>query len=364
MRVDRLVLLATAVAFGVGSLALGQEAPEDALSDLRGAGAVTDEGRTQIRAFVVERVGAITRNDPALSGPAAEALRAAHAGPEGFQQAYAAVATEVINGAYQRAELVPATRLLAIATTFNNAVTQPMFTEALQDERVGVRAAAAVGLRSLRAQIAQTGGETFGNVVARLKAVGEREKSTKTLKTIYEALNYATLGAPPDREVAATAVLELLESRIRQYGGNARQVPAAGADDAGLSVALAFRAQYDEAERRRLLDVTARMMKFAIEEYRSPEKKLHELDDNSSQALRDYRDAMERIVLVGEQVLQTLLTPDTPPEVMEQLEDKALAEAVNAWNAWAELLAGTLPDAKLRISALANEETAATEGGG
>lgn len=311
--------------------------PQDALAEIRKRGDLSDDDRNQIRTFIGQRVAEIAGGDAVASQAACAALRAGYAGTEGFTRAYGALALEVIGSAYRKAEIVPAAKLLAVLSTFNLADAQGLFVEALQDERVGVRASAALGLRALRAKLAPT--PAYAATATALAAAGKKEKSRETLRSIYEALDYSTLPTPPDLKPAATALLELLEERAKEYAARG-EVPAVGADDAGLAVAARLSKPMGEEERKRLLVVTATMVRYAIEQYRSTEKGLTELrDKTASPALLEYRNGMERLVLVGEPLLGTLLAvKEKGPNVMEAMRQTNRANMKLEWDKWAGML--------------------------
>lgn len=326
--------LLAAVAALAAILPLAAQTPEDALSAVRARPEPGDQDRAQIQAFVAQQVAAIAGNDPLAAQQAAAALRAAYAGPDAFKRAYAAACLDAVAAAYKQADVVPATRLLAVLNSFGVLDTHALLLEALRDPRVGVRAAAAIGLARLRPQIAAAGADLYGRTLEALRSAGEAEKSRDTLRAIYRALDYAALPSPPDPKRTAAAVLALLEARARLYA--AGEVPALGADDLGLRLAGTLAAALDEAERKRLTSVVATMMKHAIEQYASGSRKLADVRERgSNQQLVERRDAMERVILVGEELLRTLLAvSESPPDVVAGMRKLDTTAMKNEWVKW------------------------------
>jgi hypothetical protein len=323
---------------GLPSLLRAQE-NEVNLTAVRGKTDLTEEDRGLIRTFVSQRITKITGGEPADARQAADELRAAYDGTDPFKRDYGLACLEMISSAYKKAELAPATRLLTILNIFSMVEAQNVFLEALQDDRVGVRAAGAVGLRGLRPKLASAGRDVFVKVLDGLKEAGKREKSRDTLKTIYAAMNYFELPSSPDAKANLTALLDLLEARTRQYA--AGTVAAAGADDVGLRMVQAAIKNMDEAERQRLTVVAATMMKYAIEQYTSPATKLSEVrDKTASREMIEARNAMERLILVSEDLLaNSLVKPDKSPAVAENMRKLNTIDMKNEWQKkWVPLL--------------------------
>ena len=308
------------------------------LTALRAKTDINDEDRAAIRAFVTQRVGKIVANSDATEArQATEDLRSAFDGTDAFKREYAAIALDAIGSAYKKADLVPATRLLALVNTFNVAEAFPLLVDALQDDRIGIQAAAAIGLRTLRPKLASGGRELMQRALDALKEAGKREKSRDALRSIYAAMNYAELPSPPDPKPGIAAVLDLLEARAREYA--AGQISALGADDTGLRVAQALVKSMDEAELQRLTVVTATMMKYAIEQYSSPATRLAAREKHASPAQIEIRNALERLVLVGEELLVALLKPEKAPAVNEAMRKLNTVDMKNEWQTkWVPLL--------------------------
>lgn len=310
---------------------------DDTLAALQARSEISADDRQAIQTYVNRLVADLIGQDAAQARTAARLLRDAHQGSDAFQHAYAGACNEVFGTGFKKAELLPAVRMLTILGTFQELETHAVFIEALKDDRVGVRAAAAVGLRSLRPQIAAAAGDVYANVLQALTAAGRQEKSRDTLRAVYAALDYAALPSPPDLKPVVRAVLDLLEARARSYA--ARQpLVAAGADDAGLSLCAGLLKTMDDAERRRLTIITATMMRFALEEYTSPDKNLMEVRAVTSPEMAAYRDGMERLVVVGEGLLKSLLSPPNTPDVLGSMRKLNKAALKLQWKEWVTLL--------------------------
>ena len=314
-----------------------QDQPEAGLATIKVKTDLTDEDRNQIRAYVAKRIDAVRGTDEVAAQQATAGLRAGFDGSDAFKRAYASICLDAIGTAARKLDLAPATRLLTVVNTFNTIDELPVLLDALQDDRVGVRAAAAIGLRSLREKVVQSGKDAFQRVLAGLKEAGKKEKSRDTLKAIYAAMNYAEVSGSPDPKANAAAVLELLDERARQYA--AGDVRAMGADDAGLRVAQALAGAMDDADRKRLMGVVGTMMKSAIEQYTGGDRKLAAVrDKNASRESIEYRNSVERLILVGEELLAALLKPDKAPNVSESMRKLDTTGMKNQWRDWVNLL--------------------------
>lgn len=334
----RLLAIASIMALAVG-FAGAQEA-DDPLAGMRGSADINDQNTTAIREFVTAQVGAAAGSDAAQARTAIDRLRGGYDGTPAFKAAYGTAAIDAISSAYKKANDAGAARLLAVVNTFRDGDAIGLYLEALQDNRVGVRAAAALGLARLRESIAASGADAVNRVLTSLLAAARTEKSQETLRWMYAAMNYQGVPNPPDAQRTAAILLELLEARAALYGKD-DSVPAVGADDEGLRIAQGYSAALDDAGKKRLMAATATMMKHALERYTMGERKLADVKDQSeSNPLADYRDAMERLVLRGEQVLTALLKPaqDAQPAVFAKLANMDLVGARNEWKKWVTLL--------------------------
>lgn len=133
-----LVLLVLLSPLAAGALA--QNAVDDALSEIRAKTDISDADRTEMRSFITTNVGTVNDNDPVTANDAVAALRSAYAGSDAFKSEFGTIYADVVANAYRRADTVPAVRLLSILGTFRFPGAQRVLFEALQDERVGVRA--------------------------------------------------------------------------------------------------------------------------------------------------------------------------------------------------------------------------------
>jgi hypothetical protein len=309
--------------------------PGGELTAIRAKTDLTDEDRGLIRAFVSQRVTKASDADPAVARQAADELRSGFEGSDAFKREYATAALEAITAAYKNAPLPAATRLLAVVNAFNLLEAQNLLLEALKDDRVGVRAAAAAGLRNLRPKIAAAGRDAFVKVLDGLKEAGKREKSRETLRTIYAALNYFELSSSPDTKADLGALLDLLDARARLYASG--NVTALGADDTGLRVAQLVKT-LDDAERQRLIVDTATMMKYAIKQYTSPTSNLTDVAEDASRELVETRNGIERLIEVGEKILTDLVKPEKAPAVAESMRKGKTDDMRSEWQKWVPLL--------------------------
>ncbi len=337
MPVRPLALTLTLLATLGAAFAQNPPAAADPLAGIRSRSDLTDQDRQAIQSFVSQNVAAIVTGDAAMGSEAVRALRAGYEGSEAFRRVYAATALEAIQPAIRKAELSPAARLLTVVNAFNVPEAVPLLLEALGDERVGVRAAALTGLVRLRETVARAGAETYARVLDALRTVGARETSRDTLRTLYHALDYSGVGGAPDPRRNATALLELLEARARLYA--AGDVPAFGADDAGLRLAGVLGKSLDDAERKRLTAAVASMLKFALERYVQGPRKLADVrDTHPNRRLIEERDAAERLILTGEERLVALLAPSEVPQVASNLRRLEVINVKNEWRKWVALI--------------------------
>jgi hypothetical protein len=310
---------------------------EPDLAAIKAKADLGDEDRSAIRAFVSKRVDAIRTKDDAAAQQSASELRGALDGTDAFKKAYAAMCIEAAGAAYKNAEPAAAARLLSLLGALNNLDTLPVFLDAVQDSRVGVRATAVLGLRTLREKLAAAGRDTYQKALGGLKDAGKREKSRDTLKLIYSAMNYADLPAAADAKATAAALLDVLDERARQC--TAGKPEAAGAEDAGLRLAKGVMGSMDEGEKKRLTIATATLLKYALQTYTAgsaPLATAHERDENRE--IVELRNATERLILGGEELLTALLKPDKAPTVSDNMRRLNAAGMRSEWERWAGLL--------------------------
>ncbi len=348
----------------VGSaLRLLAQVPAGDLGPVRTRSPLTEEDRTAVRAFIDQRVAQVVGQDPAATQAAAQALRTNYAGSDDFKKTYAAMCIEAFNAAMNQAEVAPAARLLTILNTFSVAEAQPLFSDALQDARAGVRAAAAAGLRTLRPTTAQAGAQPYASALNALKEAAKKEKSRDALRTMYAAMDYSDVPRAPDLKTDVSAVLEVLEERAKPYAAR-QDVPGLGADDAGLAVGEKLLKTMSPEERKRLTVVVGTMVRYAVEQFTADPQRFTTLHDaTGSRLVIEQRNSLERLVLVGEKLLATLLTPKTAPGVMDAMRKLDTKAMRLQWKDWATLLQATV-NQDFTLAEPAEGETGESAGGG
>jgi len=314
---------------------MAQQPADDGLEALRSRPTLTDEERAAIRNWVAERVRLLVGSDPSASQRAAEQLRAGSRGEKEFRDAYVQACVEIIGSEFRRLELTPAARLVALVGTLGDTRTIDLLLSALQDERAGVRAAAAAGLRNLQTKLAGNA-DMLPRVIDALREAGRKEKSATALRLIYQALNYSNSSVTGDRRLACSALLTILDDRLRQTGSPA--LPADGADGTGLQVAWALRESLDEASRRQYATIVARWLHYAVRRYTGPDKLYAAREKTSAPQTVELRNSIELLIAEAEKQLTALLTPPDPPKVVEQMQRADLAEMVAQMNRWSSLV--------------------------
>ncbi|MEW6252749.1 MAG: hypothetical protein AB1716_19100, partial [Planctomycetota bacterium] len=342
MKPHRLLpLLAPVFAVLLASVGLSsaQEPPpaasEDNLGPLQQKADVTPDDQEMIRGYVVKRVGLIVGEEAGAAQQGADELRKAYDGGDAFKRAYVAVCLDVFGNAVRKADLAPASRMLAIVNTFNSPDAVPLLIEALQDERVAVQAAGAVGLSALREKLAAAGRDPYVRAVTALKDAGKRARSREALRCIYTALDCSALANAPDPKANAAAVLEVLDERAKQYAGG--ELYGAGAEDAGLRVAAALAQHLDDAQRKQLTTVTATLMKRALVEYLHGQL-IRVRDKTGTPEQIELRNGMERLVIEAEKLLTNQLKPQTGPAVAEAMRKANATEMAKEWKKWVPVL--------------------------
>lgn len=330
-----LLVLATAAPLAA------QDTPEqpEVIEQLQGKGVLADEDAAALRTWVTQQVQTLSADDPAVGATAARDLRTSYKGTPAFREAYVTACTEVIETAYKRARRDAAARLIAVLNALNEPAIRPVLIEALGDERVPVRAAAAIGLRNLQPKLAGAGGDAMANTIAALREAGKREESPVVLQLIYRALDFGS--TPSDPKAIVAALLELLEARGAQYG--TRNVKAEAADRVGLELAGRLSGQLDEDGRRRLAIATAKMLHYAVTRYAG---ELHKIDDKTSSPLQvALRNRMELFVEASEELLSSLTDPPASEdfvtvtvEMQERVQEEKATYMKIAMNEWATLL--------------------------
>ncbi len=329
-------LLALVLAVPVAAQ-LGEPEGPNPLPELRSRSTIGEEERAQIQEFVAQNLAGLQSGDALRAQAAMEQLRAARQASEAFRTAYAEIIINAVRTGYTKADVGGAVRLIVLLNLLDTPNALPVLLEALQDERVGVRAGAAVGLRQLQPAIIQQGPDTCGRVLDALSAAGAKEKSCDTLRAIYEAMNYTGLPNQPDVKRSAVAVLALLRGRGQSLAEG--KADAVGADDVGLGIVFGARAALSEDEVEQFERTVATMLKYAIERYATGPRKLALVTDRgSTRQAREQRDAIERLILVGEDALVTLLEPPAAPSVSTGMRQANTTKMKNEWQRWVGLL--------------------------
>lgn len=338
LRAWAVVWLALVLSMSAG----GQQPPaaQDVIARLQTKSELTDEDRAQLRQWLTQQVQAIATGEVSQAAKAGQVLRKRlTVGTDAFKNALAELTIEAVQGAYRQARRDQAAQLLALVSGLERVSAQPLFVEALRDQRVPVRSAAAIGLRRLRPKLAAAGGETFSSSLTALREAGKREESPVTLQLIYRALDYTAADLTnPDPKLTAAAVLELLEARAAQYAGG--QPKAAGADGPGLLLADRLSGQLGEEERARLALAAAKMLRYGVERYTGD---LYRVDDKLSGPVRiAERNRMELFIIAAEKLLTKLTAPPAAPAVAREMQEREAEEKVTymkiEWNKWADFL--------------------------
>lgn len=333
--------------------ARAQEA-EGPLAELRNKDALTDEERSTIRNWVTEQIGAVATSDAVGGAAAFERLKQARTGSNAYGEVYLETALPAISSAYQKAQPVAAARLVTLLSLFQDVRALDTLLQALRDERTAVRAAAVIGLRSLRNQIATDPGR-YQRVLSALVEAGKRETSAQTLRLLYAAMDFSQVQPRPNVEQNINAFLDLLDARVEQFGSSGL-VPADGAETEALEIGGRLRQGMNEAQRRRYAIALARTMQYAVQRYTGGESPLALVRERTSGpdtvALRN---AMEQIIARAEEQLRALLNPEDVPRLTQTMErtPKArraeLADIINDMNRWADFLRTSL-ELDLRIA--------------
>ncbi|HUU94680.1 MAG TPA: hypothetical protein VM487_02995 [Phycisphaerae bacterium] len=334
------ILLATIVA-SVGVLPLAaQDQPQPTLTSLQGKNTLSDEERNTLAQWMNERIAAIGAEEPAPAAEALTLLRTEFKGTDAFKEAYAAALIESVRPAYKNAKLIAAARLITALNTLNDPDARGVLLEALQDQRVGVRMAAVVGLRNLRVKLALAGTPVFTETLNGLRDAGKRETSSVTLKTIYQAMDYpAVVPSLPDAKANVATVLDLLEARAQQYA--AREVPAEGAEVVGLKLGGTLRSAMDDAQRKRLTVIAAKMLRYGVTRYTSGDRPLFKVQKDAGRQIKELRNQIELLIDQAEKLLLELVAPkDVPtPSIAEEMKKAADPILMKiAMNKWADIL--------------------------
>jgi hypothetical protein len=312
--------------------------PQDPLVTMRTKETLADEDRAAHKTWIDERVAAIGGEDALAAGQAASQVRAAYDGTPAFKEAFAAVCVAAIGPALNGAEVVPATRLLAVLTALNEAAAQPIFLNALKDERPPMRLVAAAGLRNLRVKLSRAGGPFVTGTLSALKDAGTNETSTVVLETIYQALDFAeVVPSPPEPQANIAAVLDLLAARAAQHEQGS--VKAEAAEIVGLRVAGALRGSMTDADKKRFTEAAGALLKYAVTQYIAGDAPLINLDDKAGKDALARRARIELLIEAAEKELAALLSPTSPPGITQRMRKEPKPGLIRIeMNKWADLL--------------------------
>lgn len=313
--------------------------------------ALSDEDKTQLKNWIVERVDKIvnqSRDDHASMAAAASAAvdlrKERPQASQGFRDAYAAQLIEVISPVYKGAKMVASAQLVTILAGLRDMTAEKVLLEALGHEQPAVRAAAASGLRGLRAKLAAAGAPALNEATAALRDAGKKESSTVALKTMYEAMNIreAVPANPPDPKRTAADILDLIDARSEQYAS--KKVKAEGAEVLGLAVMNGYVANLSDAEKDRLVIAVSRMLVYTVQRYINELSDVH--DKTSAPLLVEARNNAELLIESCERMLKDLVKPQAPaPDLVkilregEKEEGERRAKLRAEMGKWSQILA-------------------------
>lgn len=285
---------------------------------------LSEDEKTQLKAWIVERVDKIvnqSRDDHASTAAAATAAadlrKERPSATPGFREAYVSLCVEVMSPVYKGAKMVASAQLVTILAGLREMATSKVLLEALGHEQPAVRAAAASGLRGLRAKLAAAGAPVLNEALAALREAGRRESSQVALKAIYGAMNVReVVQSHPDPKRNATDLLDLLEARSEQY--TSKKVKGEGAEVLGLAVMNGYVSNLGDAEKDRLVIAAARMMLHAVQRYVDELSDVH--DKTSAPLLVEARNNAELLIEGCEKLLKELIKPAAPaPDLTKEL---------------------------------------------
>lgn len=314
-------------------------APPHPLHELQAKAMLDEQDRQQLTAWLTDQLRAlVAAGSPTATAPAAApggspaaALRAAYAGTPGFRETYARVLNDLVRDSFGRAELVPATQLLALLGGLNDMAVHPTLIAALQDERVAVRTAAASGLARMREAIARAGSGAVTSTVDALSAAGQKETSPVALKTIYRALDFQS-GA--DAQNSTRALLNLLDGRAQAYRDG--QPAGWGAELEPLRLTERLQRGLSDADRQRLVAAAGNILFAAATRYT---ERLIEITDKDAEVDVQLRNTTELLVQASEALLLELTKPGAEaPKVTEAMRDLNRVAMLEELKKWEQIL--------------------------
>ncbi len=306
---------------------------ESGLQALQSKTVLSEDELGQLRSWIEQRVAAVADS----SAQAGSELRSAYAGSQGFREAYAKLAVEIIRPVYGRAslKLIAATQLVAVLGALDDMQVHATLIEALGDKRVAVRTAAAAGLGRLRTAIARSGAAAVTSTLNALQTAGVAETSTVALKTIYRAMDFQAIPTPADAGGNARTLLSLLRARQGKYASARSATPAWAAEIDGLRLAGVLLRGMNDTDRTQLAEATGQILLTAVMRYAD---ELYEVEDGSSALDVAIRNDTEVLIQQCEAVLVQVLKPGTAPDVTAQMRELEPVNMKLEMKKWAGLL--------------------------
>lgn len=311
--------------------AFAQNPPASPLDEIR-----ANPDREKLTAWIRDRVHTIATNG-ATAGQASGELRTEYTGPDAFKNMFAQVSIEQVRAELRGAKGPGAGRLVTVLIGLPDAPATeltPIFVEGMASEEAGVRAACASGLRVLRSKIGAAG-PLLSTVIPAVRDAAKKETSAGALKAEYLALEYGEAGVTvSDPRAVLDAYVDILDSRAAQFAANTPK--ADGADHVGIRAALAFKAQLDDAGRKKFAAAAARMLKFAVARYAGGDHPLLKVKDDGPAALVAARDNAELLIEEAERAVRELLSATTGPNVATAMKKGKADEMKAEMDRWVE----------------------------
>jgi hypothetical protein len=227
-----------------------------------------------------------------------------------FKEAYASEFATIVSERLGRADRASSAQMIALVGSLAHPSAHDLLLTALEDERAGVRAAAAAGLRRMQPQLVQKGADAVEATTEALRLAASTEVSTVTLGLMYRALDYNTLQAPPASELYVTPLVELLVTRAERYAAGG--VNAWGADRIGLAAARRLRGQMTEEQQDEAIVAAALVHRAAILRYADGLDEVH--DNAAGRHSIALRNRTERLIYSSEKLLETFLDIEREPD--------------------------------------------------
>ncbi len=306
-RSENLAVLLAAVA--LNSRGLGQQQSEQPLAAIQNQSTLSEEDRAAIRDFIMQRIGVVVGNSGAAPRRISEELREAYAGSADFKAAYASEFARVVSEHLGRADRASSAQMVALVGSLAHPGAHELVVAALQDERAGVRAAAAAGLRRMRRQLVEIGADAVQRSEEALRGAASTEVSTITLGLMYRAMDYGALQSRPASELYVAPLVELLVTRAERYASGG--VEAWGADRVGLESARRLREEMMEGQQEQVIYAAALVHRAAILRYADGLDEVH--DNAAGRSSIVLRNRAERLICSSEKLLETFLDIEKEP---------------------------------------------------